>query len=72
MNMVVLEGDAKLYDILKSLKFEYRAELNWLFPCPGDSHLLMNYQKALMKPYYDMGRSIIVSLQSATASITSR
>ena len=55
MKWVVLEGDAKLYDILKSLKFEYGEELNWLFPYPGDFHLLMNYQKALMKPYYDMG-----------------
>ena len=55
MNMVVLEGNVKLYDILKSLKFEYGAELNWLFPYPGDFHLLMKYQKALMKRYYDMG-----------------
>ena len=55
MQWLVVEGDAKLYDILQSLKFEYGHELSWLFPYPGDFHLLLNYQKALMKPYYDMG-----------------
>ena len=52
---LILEGDAKLYEILKSLHFEYGEELRWLIPYPGDFHLLMNYQKALMKPYYDAG-----------------
>ena len=55
MRWLVLEGDAKLYEILKSLSFEYGEELNWLIPYPGDFHMLMNYQKALMKPYYDAG-----------------
>lgn len=55
MKWLVLEGDAKLYEILKSLSFEYGEELDWLIPYPGDFHLLMNFQKALMKPYYDAG-----------------
>ena len=50
-----MKGDAKLYEILKSLTFEYGEELSWLIPYPGDFHMLMNFQKALMKPYYDAG-----------------
>lgn len=30
MRWLVLEGDAKLYEILKSLSFTYGEELNWL------------------------------------------
>jgi hypothetical protein len=55
MQWLVLEGDAKPYEILKSLTYEYGEELDWLIPYPGDFHLLMNFQKALMKPYYDAG-----------------
>jgi len=40
---------------VKSLKFQYGEELSWVIPYPGDWHLLMNYQKALMKPYFDAG-----------------
>ena len=52
---LVVEGDAKIYELLQSLKFEYGDELQWLIPFPGDWHLLMNYQSALMKPYFDAG-----------------
>ena len=52
---LVVEGDAKVYDLLKSLKFEYGSELNWVIPYPGDWHLLKNYQIPLMKAYYDAG-----------------
>ena len=55
MQWLVLEGDAKLYEILKCLTFEYGEDLNWLIPYPGDFHLLLNFQKALMKPYFDSG-----------------
>ena len=51
----MLVADAKLYEILQSLKFEYGKELQWVIPFPGDWHLLINYQKALMKPYFDAG-----------------
>ena len=49
------EGYAKLYEILQSLKVEYDSELKWVIPYPGDWHTLMNFQKALMKTYFDAG-----------------
>lgn len=52
---LVVEGDAKLYEILQSLKVEYKQDLQWLIPMPGDWHTLMNFQHALMKPYFDAG-----------------
>ena len=55
MRWLVLEGDSKLYEILKNLTFEYGEELSWLIPFPGDFHMLINYKKALMKPYYESG-----------------
>ena len=35
--------------------FEYGEELSWVIPYPRNWHMLMNYQKASMKPYYDAG-----------------
>ena len=52
---LLVEGDAKVYEILKALKFEYGEELKWLIPYPGDWHMLKNYQSALMAAYYDAG-----------------
>ena len=52
---LIVEGDAKVYDILQSIKFEYSDEVKWLIPYPGDWHMLKNYQLALMKPYFDAG-----------------
>lgn len=52
---LVVEGDAKIYELLQSLKCEYGDEFQWLIPFPGDWHLLMNYQSALMKPFFDVG-----------------
>ena len=54
-SFLVLEGDAKTYDIMQDIKAEYGTDLNWLFPYPGDWHLLMNYQKCLMKPFFEAG-----------------
>ena len=51
----LIEGDAKVYELLHSLKCEYSDELQWLIPYPGDWHMLMNFQSALMKPYFDAG-----------------
>ena len=47
---LIVEGDAKVYDILQSIKFEYSEEVKWLIPYPGDWHMLKNYQSALTKP----------------------
>ena len=33
---LVVEGDAKIYELLQSLKLEYSDELGWLIPYPGD------------------------------------
>ena len=52
---LIVEGDAKLFEILQSLKHEYGDELQWLLPFPGDWHMLKNYQPALFKAYYDAG-----------------
>ena len=37
---LVIEGDAKLYELLQSLKTDYRDELEWVVPFPGDWHTL--------------------------------
>lgn len=52
---LVVEGDAKVFDTLQSLKHEYGEDLNWVVPYPGDWHALKNYQIALMKAYLDAG-----------------
>ena len=52
---VLVVGDAKTYNILQAICYEYRSHLKWLVPFPGDWHVLYNYQKALMKPYADAG-----------------
>ena len=55
MTHLLVEGDAKLYEVLQSLIFEYGLEYSWLLPMLGDWHLLKNYQIALMKPYFEAG-----------------
>ena len=52
---LVLEGDAKTYEIIQNLKEEYDKDLNWLYAYPGDWHLLKNYQHCLMKPFFEAG-----------------
>ena len=54
-NFLVLEGDAKTYDIIQAIKYEYGQDLGWLIPYPGDWHLLKNYQLCLMKPFFETG-----------------
>ena len=48
-------GDAKVYDLLQSIRLEYGNHLTWLIPLPGDWHVLYNYQKVLMKACGDAG-----------------
>ena len=50
---VVVVGDAKTYDIIKSIQLEYIEQMKWLIPWPGDWHVLL--QKAVMKAYADAG-----------------
>ena len=44
---LVVAGDAKLYDVLKTIKYEYGDEFTWLICYPGDWHMLANYQRIL-------------------------
>ena len=46
---LLVVGDAKTYDLLKSICSEYGDHMKWLIPWPGNWHILLNYQKALMK-----------------------
>lgn len=50
---LVVAGDQKLFSIFRSLKIDHN--LDWVLPMPGDWHILMNFQKAIMKPYFDAG-----------------
>ena len=52
---VVVVGDGKTYDLLQSIRSEYGSHLKWLVPFTGDWHILLNYQKTLMKVYGDAG-----------------
>ena len=52
---LVVAGDVKIYIRLKELKQQYGSELAWLLPFVGDWHVLYNYQKAIMKVYYEGG-----------------
>ena len=52
---IILEGNAKLYKVVQSLKFEHGECFKLLIPFPGDWHMLINYQHAIMKPYFDAG-----------------
>ena len=52
---LLVVGDAKTYDNIKSIRAEYGEQMKWLIPWPGDWHILPNYQKAVMKAYADAG-----------------
>lgn len=52
---VIMVGDGKTYDLLQDIKSEYGSHLKWLIPLPGDWHILLNYQKTLIKIYGDAG-----------------
>ena len=54
-SFLVLEGDAKTYEIIQNIKEEYGQDLNWLYAYPGDWHLLKNYQNCIMKPFFEAG-----------------
>ena len=58
---VIVVGDAKTYNLIQAIRFEYKAHLPWLIPFPGDWHILYNYQKPL-KPYADAGLASLVKV----------
>ena len=55
VSSLIVAGDAKTYLRLKQLKSLYGSELQWLIPFIGDWHVLYNYQKVMMKVYYEAG-----------------
>jgi hypothetical protein len=55
LNSLVVVGDAKTYELLQALCKEYDNSLAWVLPFPGDWHTLFNYQKVLMKAYWEAG-----------------
>jgi len=54
---LLVVGDGKTYDLLQDIRSEYGDHLTWCIPFPGDWHILLNYQKVLMKVYADAGFS---------------
>ena len=52
---MLLEGDQATYERLQSLKAEYGSDLLWLYPFPGDWHILKNFQEVLVKIYFEAG-----------------
>ncbi len=52
---LLVVGDAKTFDLLQNIRYQYGDHMKWLIPFPGDWHILYNYQPALMKPYVDAG-----------------
>ena len=60
---LIVVGDAKTYDIVRSIRSEYGEQMKWVIPWPGDWHMLLNYQKVIMKAYADAG---LVTLGEAT------
>ena len=67
MRWLVLEGDAKLYEILKHLTFEYGDELSWLIPFPDDFHMLMNYKSFLYR-YSFLVKDIYIKMMVHTVA----
>lgn len=69
---VVLEGDAKTYDVMQAIKHEYGSDLNWLIPYPGDWHLLKNFQICLFKPFFEAGlKELCTAVGYPAASVQS-
>ena len=52
---LIIVGDGKTYEHLKSIKRHYGSELDKPLVFPGDWHILKNYQEVLMKVYYSCG-----------------
>ena len=62
IDMLVVVGDGKTYDILKHLQKEYSDDLSWLLPYPGEWHLLKNAQAPLFKILIDGGLRTLLRL----------
>lgn len=52
---VILVGDGKSYEHLKSIKKLYGSTFENLLVFPGDWHILKNFQPVIMKAYFHAG-----------------
>ena len=52
---LIVVGDGKTYEYLCKLQLQYKDELTWMVPFPGDWHLLKNTQPVLFKIYFEVG-----------------
>ena len=52
---LLVTGDATTYNHLTEVKKQQPNRFDWVIPFIGDFHLLYNYQKTLMKIYWDAG-----------------
>ena len=60
---LVVVTDAKIVPYMHEIKNEHKGESDWVIPYPGDFHILLNYQKVLMKVYWD---AVLKQLASAS------
>ena len=49
INYLLVIGDAKTFELLRTLKDEYGQDLELLIPYPGDWHILKNFQPVVFK-----------------------
>lgn len=52
---VVLGGDQQIYAILKNLKAKHPAEFAWIFPVPGDWHLVKTMSEVIKNLLWEGG-----------------
>ena len=50
---LVVITDAKIFPYVHDIKKEHAEDFKWLILYPGDFHILLNYQKVIIKVYWD-------------------
>ena len=69
---LIVVGDAKTYDIVRTIRAEYGEQMKWVIPWLGNWHILLNYRKVLMKAYADAGLvTLAESTQHRSETLTS-
>jgi hypothetical protein len=58
---LVVVTDAKIFPYVHENKKEHAGDFMWLILYPGDFHILLNYQKVIMKVYWDAGLKQLAS-----------
>lgn len=65
---LVVVTDAKIFPYVHDIKKEHPDDFKWLIPYLGDFHILLNYQKVIMKVYWDAGLKQLATASGATLS----